>query len=104
MSDGGLGRLTRLSSKSRNYFDRFQKFFLIAWLVNMGEAIAVVATVLITRPNVSSPFFYVPISVLGVTTGAFVILAIILTVPFLRSAAEDVRSRRQSDPSTEQAS
>ncbi|RAX18501.1 hypothetical protein DC347_00005 [Pseudarthrobacter sp. AG30] len=97
MSDGGLNRLTRLSNKSRNYLNRFQKFFLIAWLVNVGEAIVVVTTVLITRPSVSSPFFYIPISVLGATTAAFVILAIIYAIPFLRSAADDVRRRKQVD-------
>ena len=64
MSNDAVGRLTRLSSNSRYYFNRFQKFFLIAWLISVGEVIAVATTVLITRPNVSSPFFYVPISIL----------------------------------------
>ncbi len=98
MSNGAVGGFTRLSSNSRYYLDRFQKFFLIAWLINIGEAIAVVTTVLITRPNVSSPFFYVPISILGATIVAFVILAIVFAVPFLRSAAKDVRRRKQRDP------
>lgn len=98
MSNDAVGRLTRLSSNSRYYFNRFQKFFLIAWLISVGEVIAVATTVLITRPNVSSPFFYVPISILGATIGAFILLAIIFAVPFLRSAANDVRRRKQHDP------
>lgn len=98
MSDDAVGRFTRLSSNSRYYFNRFQNFLLIAVLINTIEAVAVVTIVLITRPNVSSPFFYVPISILGATIGAFVILAIIFAVPFLRSAANDVRRRKQRDP------
>ncbi len=35
MGNGAVGRLTRLSSNSRYYFNRFQKFFLIAWLINI---------------------------------------------------------------------
>jgi magnesium-transporting ATPase (P-type) len=98
VSDDAVGRFTRLSSNSRYYVNRFQNFFLIAVLINTIEAVAVVAIMLTNRPTVSSPYFYVPISILGATIVAFLILATIFAVPFFRSAANDVRRRKQRVP------
>lgn len=77
------------------FFNRFQKFFLVACLINSVEAIGVVTIVLITRPKVTSPFFFLPVSILGATIVTFIVLAIVFAVPFFGSVAADVRLRKQ---------
>lgn len=78
------------------FFNRFQKFFLVACFINTAEAIGVVTTVLITRPQVTSPFFFLPISILGATIVTFIVLGIFFAVPFFKSVATDVRLRKQA--------
>jgi hypothetical protein len=96
MSAEPLARFTKLSKRSKYLLNRFQKFFLFAWLINIAEAIGVVTTVLITRPKVTSPFFFVPITILGATVVTFIVLGIVFAAPFFRSVLADVRHRKQN--------
>lgn len=59
------------------------------------EAVAIIATVLSTRPTVSSPFFYIPMSVLGLTLIIYLTIAVLRLSAVFRSRARDRRNLKQ---------
>ncbi|MCU6481655.1 hypothetical protein [Arthrobacter sp. A2-55] len=87
-----------MSNKSKYYFDRFQRFMLYAHLILGAEALCIVAVVLITKPRGVSPFFVVPISVLGLSFIAYCVAVAYFAIPFYRSLWEQRRLRKRGLP------
>ena len=75
--------------------NRFWNFFWLFKAIFAVEAVALVATVLSTRPKVSSPFFYIPMGVLCMTIVVYITIAVIRLSTLFRSRARDRRNIRQ---------
>lgn len=85
----------KYSRDSLYYWNRFGNFFLLFKAIFVVEAVAIVATVLSTRPTVSSPFFYIPMSVLGLTVVIYLTIAVLRLSALLHSRARDRRNLKQ---------
>lgn len=85
------GRIVRLGNYS---IHRFWNFFLLFKAIFILEAVTVVSIVLSTRPRVTSPFFYVPISVLALTLATYLTIAVFRITALFRSNSRDRRNRR----------
>jgi hypothetical protein len=85
----------KYSRESLYYWNRFGNFFLLFKAIFVVEAVAITATVLSTRPKVSSPFFYIPMSVLGLTLVIYLTTAVLRLSALFRSRARDRRNLKQ---------
>ncbi|MGO4473878.1 hypothetical protein AB4Y95_18300 [Arthrobacter sp. M-10] len=98
MNIEALAATGKYSNATLEAYTRFQKGMLIRTGLLLGEMIIIMITLASLRPDVSSPFFWVPIGVMWLSVLTYAVLWVPGYWRIVRSSAADRKRRKQGLP------